>query len=276
MAIIVRRLERVVIVVGDLDATTRFYTGLGFHADDARAAPEHATLAEARFATARLLRLGTQSVELVVFDPPGAAYPLPARSTDPWFQHIALIAADIDGAMRRLGALVGWTPISRGGVDRLPKRAGGVSAFKFRDPDGHPLEFLAFPSNDTPREWQGTGSGLVGYDHSAIGVRDVATSIAFWRGEMGLLLGPRTLNEGPEQAALDGLDAPVVDVVAMQPTRPTPHVELLGYHVGHRAKAPVVGVRDRAATRLVLAADGVATPALTRDPDGHWLHLIAA
>ncbi len=276
MAVTVRRLDRVAIVAGDTDRLTRFYVDLGFTADNARAAPEEATLAEARTATARTLRIGRQTVELVAFDPPGAAYPLPARSTDPWFQHIALIASDIDAAMGRLRATGGWTPISRAGIDRLPERAGGVSAFKFRDPEGHPLEFLAFPSGKTPEAWRGSGPGLLGYDHSAIGVTDVATSIAFWRGEMGFALGARTLNEGPEQAALDGLDAPVVDVVAMRPGTPTPHVELLGYHVGHRVKPVAVGARDRAATRLVLAADGVAAPYLTRDPDGHWLQLVRA
>jgi len=276
VAINVRRLDRVVVVAGDLDALTRFYVGLGFAGDDARAAPEQASLADARIATTRALRLASQIVELVAFDPPGAAYPLPTRSTDPWFQHIALIAPDIEAAMTLLRALGGWTPISRGGMERLPERAGGVSAFKFRDPEGHPLELLAFPAGKAPEPWRGTGPGLLGYDHSAIGVHDVATSIAFWRGEMGLSLGPRTLNDGPEQAALDGLDGPVVDVVAMRPATPTPHVELLGYHARDRARPVPIGARDRAATRLMLAADGVSVPSLTRDPDGHWLHLIPA
>ncbi len=40
------------------------------------------------------------------------------------------------------------------GPERLPARSGGVSAFKFRDPDGHPLELLAFPPEAVPPIWR--------------------------------------------------------------------------------------------------------------------------
>lgn len=36
---------------------------------------------------------------------------------------------------------------------RLPESSGGVTAFKFRDPDGHPLELLAFPDGKVPSRW---------------------------------------------------------------------------------------------------------------------------
>ena len=69
------------------------------------------------------------------------------------------------------------TPISRGGPVTLPKSAGGVTAVKFRDPEGHPLEFLQFPPGANP-DWK--GAGVMGIDHSAISVSDVAASRRFY------------------------------------------------------------------------------------------------
>ena len=59
----------------------------------------------------------------------------------------------------------------------LPKSAGGVTAVKFRDPEGHPLEFLQFPRGANP-DWKGTG--VMGIDHSAVSVSDVAASRRFY------------------------------------------------------------------------------------------------
>ncbi len=54
----------------------------------------------------------------------------------------------------RLCSVDGWTAISTDGPQRLPPSSGGVAAFKFRDPDGHPLELLAFPDRKWPAHWQ--------------------------------------------------------------------------------------------------------------------------
>jgi hypothetical protein len=48
------------------------------------------------------MRVGNDTIELVAFDPPGNPLPRPVRSTDPWFQHICLIAPDMQAAMMRL------------------------------------------------------------------------------------------------------------------------------------------------------------------------------
>lgn len=274
MALTVERLDRVVIVAGDLERLSRFYAALGFRLDEAFPDPDQAALAEATTAVSRKMWVGEQAVELVAFDPPGREYPLPARSTDPWFQHVALIAPDIDAAMARLRATEGWIAISRGGMDRLPPAAGNVTAFKFRDSEGHPLEFLSFPAGEAPPRWSAAGPGLLGYDHSAIGVSDVARGIAFYRDELGMTSGPRTVNQGAAQAALDDVADAEVDVVAMRPATQTPHVELLGYRHAPPHFPLAAGARDAVATRLVLAARDLASPRLTRDPDGHWLQLI--
>ncbi len=91
----------------------------------------------------RRMTLGAQEVELVAFDPPGRPYPEARRSNDPWFQHIALVVDDIAGVFDALQRF-DMTPISIGGPQLLPVNTGGVSAVKFRDPDGHPLELLSF------------------------------------------------------------------------------------------------------------------------------------
>ena len=85
-------------------------------------------------------------------------------------------------AYRRLCSVSGWTAISIDGPQRLPASSGGVSAFKFRDPDGHPLELLAFPDGAWPAHWQARSNGdlALGIDHSAISVSDSARSIAFY------------------------------------------------------------------------------------------------
>lgn len=49
--VVAQRLDRIVIVAGNLDRLARFYIALGFVVDDARPSPEHAALARASSAT---------------------------------------------------------------------------------------------------------------------------------------------------------------------------------------------------------------------------------
>ena len=150
----------------------------------------------------------------------------------------------------------------------MPNRAGGVTAVKFRDPDGHPLELLQFPDG-AARGWP--GSGLLGIDHSAVSVADVARSLRFYEAQ-GLSPGATSLNHGPTQAMLDGLSDVEVDVVPLQPSAMPPHLELLCYrHPGGRAFRSS-DANDIAATRVLWRAG---RDALVRDPDGH-LHQLEA
>ena len=107
-----------------------------------------------------------------------------------------------------------------------------MSAFKFRDPDGHPLELLQFPAAHMPDAWRGkrakAGQIGLGIDHSAVSVGDVAASTAFYAG-FGATIGSRSHNAGPEQQRLDNLQNVQVVVVPMQPVHAPPHLELLGY-----------------------------------------------
>ena len=226
------------------------------------------------------LGLGDEVIEFLQFDHPGRSYPAAASASDLCFQHFAIVVADMTLAYQRLCSVGGWSAISTDGPQRLPPSSGGVLAFKFRDPDGHPLELLAFPEQEMPAQWKARSkSGLfLGIDHSAISVSDSARSVAFYEA-LGLRTASRSLNSGCEQARLDGLSHPHVEVTALDPRRATPHVELLCYRSITHAETTVVRYNDVAATRLVFEsvrssdADAAREQALI-DPDGHHLVIV--
>ena len=207
------------------------------------------------------LRIGDEEIALLAFDPPGRPYPAGGTSTDLWFQHFAIIVSDMDAAYARLRSVGRFTPISVDGPVVLPPASGSVSAFKFRDGEGHPLELLAFPPGAGPPAWERRrGDGLfLGIDHSAISVADTARSTAFFEQAFGLKLGPRTENQGAEQARMDAVPDARVTVSGLMPDRAPPHVELLGYHVGGRRPIdPATTAADVAATQFVLETSDLA------------------
>ncbi len=226
--------------------------------------------------TSLLLALGAQRVELLGLDVRGRLYPADSDASDIAFQHFAIVVSDIDAAYRELRTIPGWKPISRDGPQRLPARSGGVSAYKFRDPDGHPLELLEFPADNIPDRWPfaPASNGVLGIDHTAISVADTDRSIAFYE-SLGLRVTARSINVGPEQDRLDGLDGVAVEVTAMSADDATPHVELLCYRGWHVHS--IVGVSDIAATRIVFRSHGShgSRGEHLVDPDGHRLIVIA-
>ena len=226
-------------------------------------------------ATCTILELGEETIELVEFDVPGAAYPADAISSDIIFQHFALVTADITDTWLGLLRSDGWRPITRGSPQRLPSSAGGVTAFKFRDPEGHPLELLSFPHDSTPQKWRRTDGRrrCLGIDHSAISVRDTRTSTAFYAAS-GLDQAGHSNNEGPEQNQLDGLTMAKVAVTSLTPQQAVPHVELLCYRDLAQASALRLNSNDVAATRLVFESDQVSVPCRQGDPDGHQLIIL--
>jgi catechol 2,3-dioxygenase-like lactoylglutathione lyase family enzyme len=250
--------------VADLARTERFYRdGLGFR----RLGPiaripadllEALNLPDASRGRLRM-GLGAQTVEFLAFDAPGQRYPINACANDPWFQHAAVVVSDMDRAFAQAQGL-SPVPISHDGPRRLPAASGGVTAWKFRDPDGHPLELIAFPEEGAGGPWAKAPDLFAGIDHSAITVADGEAAIGFFRDGLGLALNARGLNTGAEQAALDGLSDPVVEVIALAPPEArTPHVELLHYRAPPPRAAPLVlSARDRATTRFCFAVDDLA------------------
>ncbi len=230
------------------------------------------------------LELGAQRIKLLQFvDQPGRGYPTDSNASDRVFQHFAIVVADMAAAMAKLALVSGWTPITRGGPQQLPASSGGVTAFKFRDPEGHPLELLAFPADGIPAHWQRVqGQGpFLGIDHSAIGVADVARSVAFYE-SLGFQMAHRSVNDDPAQAQLDHLDRPVVDVIAMRPALATPHVELLCYQNADKGSRLDLRANDVAASCLAFEPDKSslrpeAGPVPVRDlvdPDGHRFAIV--
>ena len=188
--------------------------------------------------------------------------------------------------------------ITEGAPVLLPPNTGSVTAFKFRDGEGHPLELISFPKGVGDPRWQQGSSGIRGYDHTAIAVSDLARSVSFYTELLGFHVGGKSLNEGPEQDRLDGLNGTLVNVVALQPVLSrTPHVELLHYRTpqGRSSAAPfpandIASVRqvhkvddlEGLTARLEQAGVSFVSPGIVtlktggrgvslRDPDGHMI-----
>jgi catechol 2,3-dioxygenase-like lactoylglutathione lyase family enzyme len=303
------RIGRISLTTADADRLASFYRqAFGFEAMEAEhyGGTDFARLTGIEGAQARTLplRLGQETIELLEFAQPGAPYPADMGSDDPRFQHIAIVAADMEKAYLRLCACEGWTAITRPAPQRLPASSGAVIAFKFRDPEGHPLELLAFPADNVPPRWREAPhrhGPCLGIDHSAIVVSSTASSVAFYQQVLGFSLVGGSLNRGQEQEQLDAVPRAVVEVTALAPGAGNPHLELLCYRSpGHPRGGPAsLRSNDIAATRLMLEVDDVAAlerrlakacvrfisagvvalrnnrPAwLIRDPDGHALLLI--
>ncbi len=247
--------------VSNLDASVSFYCkALGFEV-------------KKRDAGSASLRLGMESIRLI------AGQVAPTLS-GVGFHHIAIVTDDMDAAYRRLQAF-GCSPISRDGYQQLPPSSGGVEAFKFRDPDGHPLELIAFPRashDDSHLRWKEMSASALtlGIDHSAIVVSDADASIAFYERVLGLKQTSRQTNRGVEQGLLDGVDEAVVDVVGLSmPTRNTPHVELLCYERPAKWHERA-NIRIEWADRMVFLVDRIdgRERMSLQDPDGYPIELV--
>jgi catechol 2,3-dioxygenase-like lactoylglutathione lyase family enzyme len=231
----------------------------------------------------RVMRLGGDEIALVQIHPPGAPYPAGSRSDDLWFQHLAIVADDMGAAYRRVARQQMPAAISTGGPQVLPPRNGGVSAFKFRDPDGHPLELIHFPRGEGRELWQRSGPGpFLGIDHSALAVSATKHSLRFYR-RLGFRVAARSFNHGPAQARLDGLPGARVQVTGLRPASADgPGLELLGYRPPGRP-APHHPANARVTDWVTLLIPGLrggtrlandARAVIRRDPDGHMLLLV--
>lgn len=304
------RMGRISFTTADADRLGLFYQhAFGFEAME----PEHRggaafarlTGVEGAQARARPFRLGEEMIELLAFTPRGAAYPADIGCNDTRFQHVAIVVADMETAYLRLCGCPGWTAITTPAPQRLPAASGAVTAFKFRDPEGHPLELIAFPPDNVPPRWREAPhrhGPCLGIDHSAIVVSGMAPSVAFYQQVLGFSVGSGTLNRGREQEQLDAVPGAVVEVTALNPgAENSLHLELLCYRSPERLRGRPAALRsnDIAATRIALEVDDLpalehrlaaadvrfisaATVALRddrpalliRDPDGHALLLL--
>jgi catechol 2,3-dioxygenase-like lactoylglutathione lyase family enzyme len=233
----------IALTVADLEEARGFFvSGLGFTAVGAPirlAGAEYAGLTGIRSAEARRQRLtlGQEQIELLAFSaPPGRAAPGDGHSDALWFQHLALVASDIDRAQERVAQLHAL-PISSG-VQTIPRAnpaAGGIRAFYFHGPAQHPLELIWFPLGKGMPRWQSKAAPLLGIDHTAITVADSERSRAFYADLLGLHVVGHSLNFGREQVDLSGVPDARVAITGLRGAE-GPGVEFLEYRTPQRGR----------------------------------------
>jgi catechol 2,3-dioxygenase-like lactoylglutathione lyase family enzyme len=164
------------------------------------------------------LQLGAETLELTEYiTPTGRPIPPDARSNDRWFQHIAIVVSDLDRAHKHLsGHQVTQTSPSPQTLPDWNPVAGGIQACYFKDPDGHNLELIQFPTGKGDPEWQGTDSLFLGIDHTAIVVADTAVSLNFYCDLLGMKLKQQSENFGVEQERLSGIANAIVRISSLR------------------------------------------------------------
>src|SRR5215471_16159491 len=227
--------ESVGMTVSDMDRAVEFYSALTFQkVSDVEVLGDEFEHLEGVFgARMRIVRmqLGTESLDLTQYlAPPGRPIPVDSRSNDLWFQHIAIVARDMDEAFQRLRALK--VQFVSTGPQTLPpsiKAAAGIKAFYFRDPDQHNLEIIYFPPGKGDPRWQGkTNKLFLGIDHTAIGISNTDASLHFYRDLLGLRKAGESENFGTEQEHLNQVFGAHLNITGMRPDT-GPGIEFLEY-----------------------------------------------
>ena len=302
----VQAVEGVAIPVTDVDRAARFYTQvLSFERVGDREvfgeAYVHLYGVFGVRARAVRLRLGDETIELVQFlVPRGRALPDDSRANDRWFQHIAIVVADLDRAYAWLRSRAVEHASTRPQV--LPtwnSSAGGIGAFYFRDSEGNFLEILHFPAGKGDPKWQREqGRLFLGIDHTALVVSDTDLSLRYYRDFLGLMVAGKSDNYGTEQEHLNNVFGARLRITTLRAPQ-GPGIELLEYltPTTGRAAPADTAANDRWQWEVVLRSNdlqaawrdipgargspvspgpieldgalGAREALLLRDPDGH-------
>jgi catechol 2,3-dioxygenase-like lactoylglutathione lyase family enzyme len=252
------------------------------------------------------LQLGDEFIELTEYlAPKGRPIAAGARSNDRSFQHIAIVVSNMDKAYAWLRQ--NKVEYASSGPQRLPnwnRNASGIEAFYFKDPDGHPLEILQFPSDKGAEKWHRPSDKLfLGIDHTAIVVGDTEASLRFYRDLLGMRIAGESENYGTEQEHLNNVFGAHLRITSLRAAS-GPGVELLEYlsprdgipfpldehanDVIHRQTVLITKSADQAARDLLLAKVnfvtsgvianqmdelGYRTAFIVKDPDGHAIEI---
>jgi catechol 2,3-dioxygenase-like lactoylglutathione lyase family enzyme len=306
---VLARVDSIRVTVNDADASAAFYSAvLSFHKiSDVEIAGSDVERLEGVFGSRVRnvrMRLGSEYLDLMQFlAPRGRPVPADFRSNDRWFQHIAIVVSDMDRAYQKLRAAK--VQFISSAPQRLPawnKRAAGIEAFYFKDPDNHALEIIHFPSDKGDPKWHNSSDRLfIGIDHTAIVVSDTERSIRFYRDLLGLRVVGESENYGTEQEHLANVFGAHLRITSLR-GRSAPGVELLEYltpgdgrpfPVDERANdlinwqicmltlSPDAARYLRAARIDFVSPNELSIPSLgltqavtLRDPDGHQIELI--
>jgi catechol 2,3-dioxygenase-like lactoylglutathione lyase family enzyme len=99
----------------------------------------------------------------------------------------------------------------------------------FKDPDGHALEILQFPSGKGDPRWHRAMHRLfLGIDHTAIAVADTTASLAFYRDALGMRIAGTSENWGLEQERLNNVPGAHLRITTLKATS-GPGVEFLEF-----------------------------------------------
>ncbi len=220
------------------------------------------------------LRLGEETLILRDYAVDGRPLPENLASNDLSFQHLAIVVGDLDVAYAHL--LRQNTRIVSAGIQRLPDwnfDAAGIRALYFRDPDGHFLELIQFPSNKGEPRWQRRSQQLFrGIDHTAIVVSDLERSVAFYRDVLGFTITGESFNYGGEQELLNRVAGSRVRIKTFRGAK-GPGIELLHYESPGLANAvsEEIAPNDLSAWRVDIRTSAPEATRETVDPDDHAL-----
>jgi catechol 2,3-dioxygenase-like lactoylglutathione lyase family enzyme len=309
---LVNGVDAIGLTVSDLDRSVEFYsTVLQFQKVSETEVDgdsyEHLTGVFGLRARIARMRLGAEWIELTEFlAPRGKPTPVDARSNDRWFQHAAIIVSDMDRAYQwlREHKVQHASP----GPQLLPawnRNAGGIRAFYFRDPDGHPLEVLWFPQDKGDAKWHvPTDKLFLGIDHTAIVISNTEASLKFYRDRLGMEVAGESENYGPEQERLNnvfgarlhitalraasGPGIEFLEYLAPQDGRPYPPEEKVNDLIHWQTRFLGISVDEAAQTLRNSRSAFVSTGAVelpdskagfrravtVRDPDGHAVQIV--
>jgi catechol 2,3-dioxygenase-like lactoylglutathione lyase family enzyme len=250
---LVEAVDGVGIAVDDMERSLEFYARVLFF--EKVSDGQLLGVAGARVRVVRM-RLGDEFIELTEYRAPrGRPVPADSRSNDRWFQHIAIIVNDMDQAYLwlRRHRVEHVSPAPQRLPDWNPN-AGGIRAFYFKDPDGHPLEILEFPPDKGDPKWRRPSDRVfLGIDHTAIVVGDTDASLRFYRDTLGMRVVGQGENWGPEQERLNNVPGARLRITTLRAAA-GPGIEFLEY---------------------LAPRDGRPLPAETRANDlGHWRTLL--
>jgi catechol 2,3-dioxygenase-like lactoylglutathione lyase family enzyme len=265
-------------VVEDMDRSVDFYTRvLDFKkTDDQELFGEHHEAFTGLFGVrVRIvrLRLGNETIELTQYlTPRGRLIPRDSRSNDRWFQHIAIVTTDMNGAYARLRHnKVGYASTAPQTLPLSNPNAGGISAFYFRDPDDHVLEIIHYPAGKGDPRWQEATALFAGIDHTAIVVSDTDKSIEFYRDRFCFSVAGTSENVGTEQAHLNNVRDAHLRITALRAPGGGIGVELLQYLTPTDGRTYPQDSKPNDlwhwTIHLVPVVDGQTQ--VVRDPDGH-------
>jgi catechol 2,3-dioxygenase-like lactoylglutathione lyase family enzyme len=300
------------ITVSDLDRSVKFFTEvLTFRKvselETEGEAYEHLQGVFGAHVRQATLALGDEQIQLTEYlAPRGKGRPETQRSNDGWFQHIAIIVSDMGAAYRRLREFkVEHASSSPQTLPDWNPNAGGISAFYFRDPDGHALEVLHFPKGKGDPKWQRKDRLFLGIDHTAIVVSDTERSLAFYRDLLGMKVQGGAENWGVEQERLNNVFGAHLRITSLKAPGGGPAIEFLEYLAPRDGRpyppdtrandlihwqtslrtrdAAAAGRALRAARAPMVSSDvvtisdrslGFERALIVRDPDGHAMEVI--